>query len=125
MSLKYNHGAGENSPERVSIVFSRPLEPKHARLHLAQSFPYLHAFIHAHELALCGRRLVLDAPPCNPRTSTLTTKYVFCETSLQDYARRLSKLRSLRDIFEEYATVNADDVGQLMTCGDFLRAMVR
>ena len=31
----------------------------------------------------------------------------------------------MRDIFEEYATVNADDVGHLMTCGDFLRAMVR
>ncbi|CAN0354684.1 unnamed protein product, partial [Ectocarpus sp. 8 AP-2014] len=38
--------------------------------------------------------------------------------SLEDYARRLQRLRSLRDIFEEYATVNADDVGQLMTCGD-------
>lgn len=45
--------------------------------------------------------------------------------SLQDYARRLQRLRSLRDIFEEYASVNADDVGKRMTCGDFLRAMVR
>ena len=44
--------------------------------------------------------------------------------SIQDYARRLQRLRSLRDIFEEYATVNTDDVGKLMTCGDFLRAMV-
>ncbi|CAM9506888.1 unnamed protein product [Ectocarpus sp. 4 AP-2014] len=44
--------------------------------------------------------------------------------SLEDYARRLQRLRSLRDIFEEYATVNADDVGKLMTCGDFLRAML-
>ncbi|CAM9861793.1 unnamed protein product [Scytosiphon promiscuus] len=46
------------------------------------------------------------------------------EDSLQDYARRLQRLSSLRDIFEEYASVNTDDVGKLMTCGDFLRAML-
>lgn len=48
----------------------------------------------------------------------------FPPASIQDYGRRLQRLRSLRDIFEEYATVSTDDVGKLMTCGDFLRAMV-
>lgn len=56
-------------------------------------------------------------PPISPRLRHCL--------SLQDYSRRLQRLRSLRDIFDEYATINAEGVGKLMTCGDFLRAMVR
>eukprot|EP00752_Nemacystus_decipiens_P007593 g6785.t1 len=47
------------------------------------------------------------------------------EPILLDYARGLTRLRPLRDIFEEYATLKAGDVGQLTTCGNSLRAMTR